>query len=188
MQVSWFLSPPAHRRPVVLLIFKQQHFIVTNSVIVNFQSNLLQLTIIWPEPWKNIEDYQTFYCWMWVVERIESFIILAILHQSVQRVCWAHLLVVGPRQHCSFRKTDAAVASRWQRCVRFDQLETWISDLPLQRQIRNRFTINQLLNCKYKIVKIIVNNGPTLQVEPLPAGEIGTPRSSCSKTPSAFES
>ena len=34
----------------------------------------------------------------------------------------------------------AAVASRWHHCVRFDRLEIWMSDLPLQRWTRYRLT------------------------------------------------
>ena len=32
----------------------------------------------------------------------------------------AYLRVVAPGQHSSFRRKVAAVASRWQHCVRFD--------------------------------------------------------------------
>ena len=51
---------------------------------------------------------------------IKSFIMLAALRQSVLRVCGAHLLVIAPGLHSSFRRNVAAMASRWQLCVRFD--------------------------------------------------------------------
>ena len=72
--------------------------------------------------------------------QIKSFIILAILRRSVKRVCGAHLRVIGPGQHSSFWRNVAAVASRWQHCVRFDRPEIWTSDLPLQRRTRYRST------------------------------------------------
>ena len=53
--------------------------------------------------------------------QIKSFIILAVLGQSVQRVGGAYLCVIAPKQHTFFRKNVAAVASRWQHCVRFDE-------------------------------------------------------------------
>ena len=46
----------------------------------------------------------------------KSFIILAVLRQSVQRVCGAHLRVIVPEQHSFFGRNVAAVASRWQHC------------------------------------------------------------------------
>ena len=41
---------------------------------------------------------------------------------------------IASGQHSFFRKNAAAVASRWQHCVRFD------SDLPLRRRTRFRST------------------------------------------------
>ena len=49
---------------------------------------------------------------------IKSFIILAALRRSVLRVCVVHLRVIASGQHSSFRRHVAAVASRWQHCVR----------------------------------------------------------------------
>ena len=37
-----------------------------------------------------------------------------------------------------FRRNVAAVASRWQHCIRFDRTKNWTSDLPLQRRISYR--------------------------------------------------
>ena len=54
---------------------------------------------------------------------INSFIILAVLRSSVKGVCEAHIRVVVPGQHKSLRRNVAAVASRWQHCVRFDRPE-----------------------------------------------------------------
>ena len=36
------------------------------------------------------------------------------------RVCVAHLRVIAPRQHSSIGRYAAAVASRWEHCVRFN--------------------------------------------------------------------
>ena len=36
-----------------------------------------------------------------------------------KRVGGAHIHVIAPKQHSSFREMFAAVASRWQHCVRF---------------------------------------------------------------------
>ena len=47
--------------------------------------------------------------------QIKSFIILAGLRRSVQRVGGAHLRVNAPGQHSSFRRNVAAVASRWHQ-------------------------------------------------------------------------
>ena len=44
------------------------------------------------------------------------------------------------RLHSSFWRNVAAVASRWQHCVRFDRPEIWTSDLPLQRRTCCRLT------------------------------------------------
>ena len=55
------------------------------------------------------------------------------------------------RAHSSFRIIVAAVASRWQHCVRFDRPEIWTPDLPLQRLKRYRSTnwsVNFGLNIK----------------------------------------
>ena len=41
--------------------------------------------------------------------QIKSFIILAVLRESVYRVCWAHLRVIAPGQHSSFQRNVAAV-------------------------------------------------------------------------------
>ena len=54
-------------------------------------------------------------------KKIKSFIILAVIRQSVQRVGGAHLRVIAPGQHSSFRRNVAAVASHWQHYVRFDR-------------------------------------------------------------------
>ena len=35
----------------------------------------------------------------------------------------AHLRVIAPGQHSSFQRNVAAVARRWQQCVRFDRPE-----------------------------------------------------------------
>ena len=70
-------------------------------------------------------------------DQIKSFVILAVVRRSVQRVCGAHLLVIAPKQHSSFRRNVAEVASRWQHCVRFDRPEIWTLDLPLQRRTRD---------------------------------------------------
>ena len=48
------------------------------------------------------------------VEKIKLFTILAVLRQSVQRVCWANLRIIASEQHSSFRINAAVVASRWQ--------------------------------------------------------------------------
>ena len=71
---------------------------------------------------------------------MKSFIILTGLRRSVWRVGGAHLLVIAPGQHSSFWRNVAAVANRWQHCVRFDRPEIWTSDLPLQRRTRYRST------------------------------------------------
>ena len=55
--------------------------------------------------------------------QIKSFIILALLRQSVQRVCEAHLRVFAPGQNSCVRKNAAAAASHWQHCVQFDRPE-----------------------------------------------------------------
>ena len=47
---------------------------------------------------------------------------LIVLRLSVLRVGGANLHVIAPGQHSFFQKV-AAVASRWQRCVRFDRSE-----------------------------------------------------------------
>ena len=44
--------------------------------------------------------------------QIQSLIILAVIRRNLKRVCGAHLLVIAPSQHRSFRKSIAAVASR----------------------------------------------------------------------------
>ena len=53
--------------------------------------------------------------------QIKSFIILAVIHPSVQKVCGAYIRVTAPGQHSSFRRNVVAVASLWQHCVRFDR-------------------------------------------------------------------
>ena len=45
--------------------------------------------------------------------RIQSFAVLAVLRRSLLRICGGHLRVIAPRQHSSFRRNVAAVASRW---------------------------------------------------------------------------
>ena len=71
----------------------------------------------------------------------KSFIILAVLRQSVLRFYGAHLRVIAPGQHRSiWRNVDAAVASRWQHCVQFDPPKIRTSDLPLERRTRYRST------------------------------------------------
>ena len=73
--------------------------------------------------------------------QIKSFIILAVLRRSVQRICGAHLRIIAPGQHNFFRKNVAATASCWQRyCIRFDQPKIWTSELPLQKGTRQRST------------------------------------------------
>ena len=52
----------------------------------------------------------------------------------------AQLRVIAPGQHSFFGRNVAAMASRWQHCVRFERPEIWTSDLPLQRQTRYRST------------------------------------------------
>ena len=76
----------------------------------------------------------------WNQIKILSCIILAGLRQSVYRVGKAHLRIIAPGQHSSFRRNVAEVASRWQHCVRFDRPKIWTSDLPLQRRTRYRST------------------------------------------------
>ena len=70
-------------------------------------------------------------------DQIKSFVILAVVRRSVQRVCGAHLLVIAPGQHSSFPRNVAEVANRWQHCVRFDRPEIWTLDLLLQRRTRD---------------------------------------------------
>ena len=55
--------------------------------------------------------------------QIKSFMMLAVLLQSIKRVCGALIRVTGPAQHSFFRRNVVAVASRWQHCVRFDMPE-----------------------------------------------------------------
>ena len=75
-----------------------------------------------------------------IINQIKSFIILAVVRRSVQRVCRAHFRVIAPRQHRSYRRNVVAIPSRWQHCVWFDRPEIWTSDLPLQRRTRYRST------------------------------------------------
>ena len=53
----------------------------------------------------------------------KSFIILAVLRLSMQRVCGTHLPVIAGRQHSFFRRNAAAVASCWQHYFRCDRPE-----------------------------------------------------------------
>ena len=55
--------------------------------------------------------------------QIKSFIILAAIRQSVQRVGGPHHGVIAPERHCSFRRIVTAMASRGQRYVRFNPPE-----------------------------------------------------------------
>ena len=55
--------------------------------------------------------------------QIKYFITLAVLPKSVLRVCGAHFCVIASGQHCFFLRNVAAVAIRWQHCVRFDRSE-----------------------------------------------------------------
>ena len=67
---------------------------------------------------------------------IKSFIKLATLRRSVQRVCGTHLQVMAPRQHSSLGRNIAAVSGRSKHRVRFDRPEIRSSYFPLQRQTR----------------------------------------------------
>ena len=49
-----------------------------------------------------------------------------------------HLRVIAPKQSSFFQRNVAAVASRWQLCVRFDRPEIGTSDLLFQRRTRYR--------------------------------------------------
>ena len=49
---------------------------------------------------------------------------------------WAHLRVIAPGKHISFRRNVAVATSRWQHCIRFDQPEIWTSDITLQKRSR----------------------------------------------------
>ena len=40
----------------------------------------------------------------------------------------------------AFFQEMVRVANRWQLCLRYDRLEIWFSDLPLQRRTRYRTT------------------------------------------------
>ena len=56
-------------------------------------------------------------------KKIQIFIIIAVLRQSVKRVCRAHRRDIVLGQHSSlFRRKVVTVASRWQLSVRFDRL------------------------------------------------------------------
>ena len=85
-----------------------------------------------------------------LLSQIKSFITLAVLRQSVQRVDGAYLRVIERGKHSSFRRNAAAVTSRWQLCVRFNRPEIWTLDLSLQKQTRYRST-NFPVN--YKVIK-----------------------------------
>ena len=54
--------------------------------------------------------------------------------QACNEFAGAHFRVLGSGQHSFFWRNVAAMASRWQNCVRFNQLEIWASYLPLQRR------------------------------------------------------
>ena len=57
------------------------------------------------------------------------------------RVGGARLRVIcACGRQSSFWRNVAAVARRWQRCVRFKRTEIWTSDLPLQRRTRYHAT------------------------------------------------
>ena len=62
----------------------------------------------------------------------QIFIIPAVLRPNVLRVCLALRHDIALRQHSSFRRKVATVASYWQICVRFDQSRIWTPDLPHQ--------------------------------------------------------
>ena len=49
-----------------------------------------------------------------IKEKNQMFIILAVTHQSMKRVCRAHLHGFAPGQH---RRNVTAVANHWQHCV-----------------------------------------------------------------------
>ena len=55
--------------------------------------------------------------------QIKSFIILAVLRQSVRRFYGALLRVIAPGQHRSIWRNVATVASRWQHYAQFNRPE-----------------------------------------------------------------
>ena len=98
-----------------------------------------------------------------LIVTIHTFLVkyhLIISHLSLYSLYYAeacnefaggHLRFLALAQHSSFWRNVAAVASRWQHCVRFDRPEIWTSeDLPLQRQTRNARPTGRL----YQGVKI----------------------------------
>ena len=51
----------------------------------------------------------------------QSFHYTCFITRSVERVCGAYLRVTAPGRLSSFQRNIAAVASRWEHCVRFDR-------------------------------------------------------------------
>ena len=54
-----------------------------------------------------------------IIDQIKSFTKLAVIRRNLQRVCMALFIAIAPEIYSFFPKNIAAVASRWQHCVRF---------------------------------------------------------------------
>ena len=67
------------------------------------------------------------------MRQIQSLITgtLAVLTKSVERVGWAHLLVILPGNAAPFKKNIAVVANRLQHFVQFDRQKVGHSSLDL---------------------------------------------------------
>ena len=74
----------------------------------------------------------------------------------------AHLQVIAPRQHSSFRKNIVAVANHWQHSIQFNRPEIWISNFSLQRRTRYRSTNWEFNLFKNKGIKLILNDYLTI--------------------------
>ena len=107
--------------------------------------NFAYYSILIIPPWRpkggDMEDHKSDQQFLSNLNQITSFIEYSLYYAEA---C-SELEGSSPR-HCacgqqsSFGRNDAAVASRWQHCVRFDWFEISTSNLPLKRKTRYHST------------------------------------------------